>query len=62
MYTITKCLPKICDAEKCTCFLVDDSKNELWVVQGELNIRMPKDKGIVGAVATSGNVSPQTIL
>ncbi|CAM9142488.1 unnamed protein product [Laminaria digitata] len=55
LYTIAKCLPLICDAQKCTCFLVDDDRDELWVVQGELNMRVPKSKGIVGAVATSGN-------
>ena len=36
---------------------MDDDRDELWVVQGELNMRVPKSKGIVGAVATSGNVS-----
>eukprot|EP00752_Nemacystus_decipiens_P009302 g8313.t1 len=56
LYTIAKCLPVICEAQKCTCFLVDDDKDELWVVQGEVNIRVPKSKGIAGAVATSGNV------
>lgn len=60
-YTIAKCLPIICDAQKCTCFLVDDDKDELWVVQGELNMRVPKSKGIVGAVATSGNVSKRRL-
>ncbi|CAM9593568.1 unnamed protein product [Ectocarpus sp. 6 AP-2014] len=55
LYTIAKCLPVICEAQKCTCFLVDDDKDQLWVVQGEVNIRVPKNKGIAGAVATSGN-------
>lgn len=56
LYTIAKCLPQICDAQKCTCFLVDDDKDELWAVQGEVNIRLPRTKGIVGAVATTGQV------
>ncbi|CAM9178830.1 unnamed protein product [Scytosiphon promiscuus] len=55
LYTIAKCLPVICEAQKCTCFLVDDDKDQLWVVQGEVNMRVPKSKGIAGAVATSGN-------
>ena len=59
LYTITKCLPVICEAQKCTCFLVDDDKDQLWVVQGEVNMRVPKSKGIAGAVATSGNVRPK---
>ncbi|CAM9783284.1 unnamed protein product [Ectocarpus sp. 4 AP-2014] len=54
LYTIAKCLPVICEAQKCTCFLVDDDKDQLWVVQGEVNMRVPKSKGIAGAVATSG--------
>lgn len=57
LYTIAKCLPVICEAQKCTCFLVDDDKDQLWVVQGEVNMRVPKNKGIAGAVATSGHVS-----
>eukprot|EP00903_Cladosiphon_okamuranus_P012675 g11855.t1 len=56
LYTIAKCLPVICEAQKCTCFLVDDDKDQLWVVQGEVNMRVPKSKGIAGAVATSGKV------
>lgn len=56
LYTIAKCLPVICEAQKCTCFLVDDDKDQLWVVQGEVNMRVPRSKGIAGAVATSGNV------
>ncbi|CAM9635261.1 unnamed protein product, partial [Ectocarpus sp. 12 AP-2014] len=55
LYTIAKCLPVICEAQKCTCFLVDDDKDQLWVVQGEVNMRVPKNKGIAGAVATSGH-------
>ncbi|CAM9120992.1 unnamed protein product [Sphacelaria rigidula] len=54
LYTIAKCLPVICDAQKCTAFVVDDDKDELWAIQGEVNIRVPKSKGIVGAVATKG--------
>jgi signal transduction protein with GAF and PtsI domain len=36
------------------CAYIYAQKQELWAVQGEVNIRMPKDKGIAGAVATSG--------
>ncbi|KAG5180831.1 hypothetical protein JKP88DRAFT_279299 [Tribonema minus] len=56
LYTISACLPRVCDAHKCTTFIVDEEHQELWAVQGEINIRMPKDRGIAGAVATSGKL------
>lgn len=54
LYNLSMMLPRICDAHKCTTFIVDHDKAELWAVQGEVNIRMPKDKGIAGYVATTG--------
>eukprot|EP00953_Heterococcus_sp_UTEX-ZZ885_P005133 3244-Heterococcus_DN1.PRE.1 len=56
LYTISSCLPRVCDAHKCTTFIVDEDHEELWAIQGEVNIRMPKNKGIAGAVVTSGKV------
>ncbi|CAM9437536.1 unnamed protein product, partial [Discosporangium mesarthrocarpum] len=54
--TMSRCFPLICDAQKCTCYMVDDEMHELWAVQGEVNIRIPMGVGIVGAVAKSGEV------
>ncbi|CAM9685797.1 unnamed protein product [Chrysoparadoxa australica] len=54
LYTISKGLPLICDAAKCTCFIVNEDKDILEAVQGEVNIQMPRNKGIAGAVATTG--------
>jgi adenylate cyclase len=55
LFVMTDSLPKICEAHRCTCFVVDHSeKQELWSIQGDINIRMPIDVGIAGAVATSG--------
>jgi len=46
-------------ADRCTVFLLDQDKNELWskVATGVKNeIRFPADKGIAGFAATSGEV------
>lgn len=34
--------------------MANHKSNELWAMQGEVDIRIPLDKGIAGAVATSG--------
>ena len=34
--------------------MVDRSRDQLIVMQGDVDIRIPLDKGIAGAVATSG--------
>lgn len=46
----------VLNAERATVFLVDKKKNELWskVASGTQTIRIPLNKGIAGAVATSG--------
>lgn len=48
----------VLNAERATVFLVDRKKNELWskVASGTQTIRIPLDKGIAGAVATSGHL------
>lgn len=46
-------------ADRCTVFILDTEKNELWsrVATGlKKEIRFPADKGIAGTVATSGKV------
>jgi len=46
-------------AERCTVFLLDKEKNELWskvAIGLKQEIRFPADKGIAGYVATSGEV------
>ena len=49
---------KVVDADRCSLFLVDRERDELWskVAQGvgTKEIRIPMSKGIAGAVATSG--------
>ncbi|MCK5455290.1 MAG: GAF domain-containing protein, partial [Calditrichia bacterium] len=52
---------KILNADRCTVFLLDEDKQELWSVvamgigKGR-EIRFPADKGIAGHVAMSGEI------
>ena len=48
-------------ADRCTVFLLDENKNELWSIvamgiEKGKEIRFPADKGIAGHVATTGEV------
>ncbi|MEM6453342.1 MAG: GAF domain-containing protein, partial [Cyanobacteria bacterium P01_D01_bin.105] len=62
--TFTLKIGQILQADRTTIFVVDDDRQELWskVAQGgrkqgdtqSLEIRIPKDKGIAGYVATTG--------
>lgn len=48
----------VLNAERATVFLADKKKNELWsrMASGTKTIRIPLDRGIAGAVATSGEL------
>ncbi|MBL8023712.1 MAG: HD domain-containing protein [Elusimicrobia bacterium] len=48
--TVVNAAREILQAERCTVFLLDKKKNELWarVATGDHDIRVPADKGIVG--------------
>ena len=56
MFTITQRAHSLVDADRCTFFMVNHTAKELWSMQGELDIRIPIDKGIAGAVATMGKL------
>ncbi|KPJ48823.1 MAG: hypothetical protein AMJ41_04175, partial [candidate division Zixibacteria bacterium DG_27] len=47
---------RVLKADRCTLFLLDKKREELWskVAMGEERIRLPKDKGIAGLVVTTG--------
>lgn len=49
---------KALKADRCTVFLLDEEKSELWskVAHGEREIRFPSNLGIAGYVATTGRV------
>lgn len=52
MFTITTKTQLIVEAERCTLFLADHAHSELWAIQGDVDLRVPMDKGIAGLVAT----------
>lgn len=54
LFTMTLQAPRVVNADRGTIFLVDERDNELWSMQGEVNIRIPKDAGIAGTVCTTG--------
>lgn len=52
---------KILDADRCTVFLLDEEKQELWSIvamgiEKGKEIRFPADKGIAGHVAMTGDI------
>ncbi len=48
---------RVAEADRCTLFLVDRDRGELWskIAQGSSEIRMPIGIGIAGAVASTGD-------
>ena len=53
MFSIHSKTPRIVDAERCSLFLADHQHSELWAIQGEVDVRMPMDRGFIGHVATT---------
>lgn len=47
---------RVLKADRCTLFLLDEKREELWskVAMGEEKIRLPKESGIAGLVVTTG--------
>jgi HD-GYP domain-containing protein (c-di-GMP phosphodiesterase class II) len=47
---------RVLKADRCTLFLLDEKRGELWskVAMGEEKIRLPKESGIAGLVVTTG--------
>lgn len=56
IFTITQRTTRVVDADRCTLFLVDNVSRSLYAMQGEVNIKIPMDKGIAGNVATTGTI------
>ncbi len=59
--TTSEEVARILNADRCTVFLLDEEKNELWSfvamgIEKGKQIRFPADKGIAGYVATTGEV------
>mmetsp|Transcript_17144 Transcript_17144/g.20779 ORF Transcript_17144/g.20779 Transcript_17144/m.20779 type:complete len:480 (+) Transcript_17144:366-1805(+) len=54
MFTITERSPKLVDADRCTLYLVDHNRQELWSLQGAVEVRTPMSKGLAGYTASTG--------
>ena len=54
--TITMQANHLVQADRCTVFIVDERKNQLWSLATDTGkeIRIPKDKGLAGECATTG--------
>ena len=56
MFTITHRAHSLVEADRCTMFLLDENAKELWSLQGEVNLRIPMDKGIAGECCVSNKI------
>ena len=56
IFTITQRIQRLANSDRCSLYLLDKSKNELWTLQGEVNIRIPSNHGICGTVAENGEI------
>jgi len=54
IFTLSNQVHRLVDAERCTLYLVDHTRQQLVVMQGDIDIRLPLGKGIAGHVATTG--------
>lgn len=57
MFTITQRAHKLVDADRCSFFLCNHKKNELWMMQGDIDLRIPMTAGVAGSVATTGEIA-----
>ena len=53
-FTLTNRTPALVDADRCTLFLVDSQRQELYSLQGAVEIRIPMTSGLAGHVARTG--------
>ena len=51
MFQLSSKAPLLVGADRCTFYLADHEHGELWAVQGDVDLRVPIDKGIAGLAA-----------
>ncbi|ETV87803.1 hypothetical protein H257_01254 [Aphanomyces astaci] len=56
IFTVTHRIQRLVGSDRCSLYLLDKVTNELWTLQGEVDIRIPSNQGICGAVAESGKL------
>jgi adenylate cyclase len=54
MFTVTERTPTLVSADRCTLYMVDRKHEELWSMQGAIEIRAPIGKGLIGYTAMTG--------
>jgi|EP00945_MAST-04E_sp_MAST-4E-sp1_P003323 signal transduction protein with GAF and PtsI domain len=54
VYTLANNAHGLVGADKSAMYIVDRAANELWTIQGSVNLRFPMDKGVAGYVASKG--------
>jgi len=54
IFTITRRTMEMIGTDRCTLFVVDG--DQMWSMQGEINIRIPINAGIAGSCATRGEI------
>ena len=43
VHTLTNRLPDVIDCDRCTVFVIDSSSDEMWALQGDVNVKFPFD-------------------
>ena len=56
VFTVTERTPALVGADRCTCFLVDKKRSELWSMHASVEIRIPLSAGLAGETATTGKI------
>jgi adenylate cyclase len=54
IFTLTNRTPALVHAQRCTVFMIDHGRQEIYSMQGAVEIRIPMTSGLAGAVATTG--------
>ena len=54
LFTISSKAHSLMEADKCTLYMVDHPNEQMWTIQGQVNLRFSMGKGIAGYVATKG--------
>jgi adenylate cyclase len=56
IFTITRRTAEMIGTDRATLFVVDPIAQQMWSMQGEINIRIPINAGIAGTCATTGEI------
>lgn len=55
IFTLTNRVPSVVNADRCTVYIIEHDSRELWVMQGEVNFKVPMDApGLASTCAREG--------